>query len=173
MISDDGAAYTHFCYAKSSKKSSSWKKNRCPKCFVPTSPSEVFFRPRSRSKTQTVMLLGGEASYRPENRILGNDFGRRSCLYPLLLGQIFKKKHFSKKKMVSRDFFVATPLREVFFRPRSMSKTQTLMFLAGEASYRLENRILGNDFERRRWLYPFLLSQVFQKKQFFKKIRSQ
>ena len=46
-----------------------------------------------------MMFLAGEASYRPENRILGNDFGRRSCLYPLLLGQIFKKKQFFKKKI--------------------------------------------------------------------------
>ena len=67
--------------------------------------SEVFFRPRSRSKTQTVMFLGGEASYRLENRILGNDFGRRSCLYPFLLGQIFKKKQFLKKKFASTIFF--------------------------------------------------------------------
>ena len=44
------------------------------------------------------MFLAGEASYRLENRILGNDFGRRSCLYPLLLGQIFKKISSSKKR---------------------------------------------------------------------------
>ena len=105
MISDDGAAYTHFCYAKSSKKSSSWKKNRCPKCFVPTSPSEVFFRPRSRSKTQTLMYLAGKASYRLENRILGNDFGRRSCLYAFLLGQILQKKQFFKNKLRWQFFF--------------------------------------------------------------------
>ena len=67
--------------------------------------SEVFFRPRSRSKKQKLMYLAGEASYRPENRILGNDFGRRSCLYPLLLGQIFKKKQFFKKTNVRRHFF--------------------------------------------------------------------
>ena len=66
--------------------------------------SEVFFRPRSRSKTQTVMFLGGEASYRLENRILGNDFGRRSCLYPLLLGPIFKKTVL-QKKCASAIFF--------------------------------------------------------------------
>ena len=73
--------------------------------------SEVFFRPRSRSKTQTVMFLGGEASYRLENRILGNDFGRRSCLYPLLLGQIFKKSSSSKKHVRRQLFF----RRRLFF----------------------------------------------------------
>ena len=168
MISDDGGAYTHFCYAKSSKEGSSWKKNRCPKLFVPTSRSEVFFRPRSRSKTQTVMFLGGEASYRLENRILGNDFGRRRCLYPLLLGQIFKKKQFLKKKW-RPEIFVGPPLSEVFFRPRSRSKTQKLMYLAGEASYRPEKHIQGNEFWRRSCLYPLLLGQIFKKKQFFKK----
>ena len=67
--------------------------------------SEVFFRPRSRSKTQKLIVLADEALYRPENRILGNDFGRRSCLYPLLLGQLFKKKQFLKKKFASAIFF--------------------------------------------------------------------
>ena len=50
------------------------------------------------------MYLAGEASYRPENRILGNDFGRRSCLYPLLLGHIFKKKVLEKKIGVKKLF---------------------------------------------------------------------
>ena len=72
---------------------------------------EVFFWPRSRSKTQKLMVLAGEASYRPENRILGNDFGRRRCLYPLLLGQIFKKKQFATKKCASTIFF----WRRIFF----------------------------------------------------------
>ena len=97
------------------------------------------------------MVLAGEASYRLENRILGNDFGRRSCLYPLLLGQIFKKKQFFKKNWHA-DFFVGPPPRV------------KLMFLAGEASYRPENRILGNDFGRRSCLYPLLLGQIFKKK---------
>ena len=126
--------------------------------------SEVLFRPRSRSKTQTLMYLAGEASYRPENRILGNDFGRRSCLYPLLLSQILKKKLILEKKIGVQNFCFAPSLSEVFFRPRSRSKTQTLMFLGGEASYRLENRILGNDFGRRSCLYPLLLGQIFKKK---------
>ena len=52
-----------------------------------------------------MMVLAGEASYRLENRILGNDFGRRRCLYPLLLGQIFQKKQFLKKKCASTIFF--------------------------------------------------------------------
>ena len=121
-----------------------------------------------------MMFLAGEASYRSENRILGNDFGRRSCLYPLLLSQIFKKKQFFKKK-VRRQFFWGVeiffqifcwtpPMCEVFFRPRSRRKTQKLMVLTGEASYRLENRILGNDFGRRSCLYPLLLGQIFKKK---------
>ena len=132
MILDDGAAYTYFCQAKFATKKQFLKKEWCPEFFVATPLSEVFFRPRSRSKTQTLMFLAGEASYRPENRILGNDFGRRSCLYPLLLGQIFKKKQFLKKKL---QFFCWTPpLCEVFFRPKSRSKTQKLMVLAGEAS---------------------------------------
>ena len=62
------------------------------------------------------MFLAGEASYSPENRILGNDFGRRSCLYPLLLCQIFAKKQFFKKNCVG-NFFLGVEffLKNCFF----------------------------------------------------------
>ena len=77
--------------------------------------SEVFFRPRSRRKTQKLIFLASEASYRPEKHIQGNEFWRRTCLYPLLLGQILKKKQFlkkndenypSEKRMFFRRFFI-------------------------------------------------------------------
>ena len=65
----------------------------------------MFFRPRSRWKTQNLMFLAGEASYRSEKYIQGNEFWRRTCLYPLLLGQIFQKKQFFKKMRVRICFF--------------------------------------------------------------------
>ena len=43
------------------------------RCFF-DQKGEVVFRTKSSSKTQTLMFLAGEASYRPENRILGNEF---------------------------------------------------------------------------------------------------
>ena len=73
MNFDDGAAYTHFCYAKSSKKGSSSKKiAKQIDVQKSTKKGEVVFRPRSTSKTLNSMFLAGEASYRPEKHSLGN-----------------------------------------------------------------------------------------------------
>ena len=60
------------------------------------------------------MFLGGEASYRLENRILGNDFGRRSCLYPwkstkekkyLKVYQLRRLRKLSLKRWIPIFFF--------------------------------------------------------------------
>ena len=51
MNFDDGAAYTHFCYAKSSKKSSSSKKRR----KVPVRKTDVF----SSIFHRTELIFGG------------------------------------------------------------------------------------------------------------------
>ena len=64
---------------------------------------QVVFRPKSTSKTQNSMFLAGEASHRPKNHILGNEFGRRICLYPFLLCQIFKKLQFVEKSWNKND----------------------------------------------------------------------
>ena len=114
MNFDDGDAYTPFCYAKSSKKGS-LSKNIDVKLFCLDQKCEVVFRPRSMSKTQNLMFLAGEASYRPENHILRNEIRRRRCLYPHLLCQIFQKRQFVKKKLMSK-FCWCGILREIWLR---------------------------------------------------------
>ena len=62
---------------------------------------EVVFRSRSKSKTHNLMFLAGEASYRPKKHLTRNEFRRRRCQYPFLLGQIFENSQFLKKKSES------------------------------------------------------------------------
>ena len=71
MNFDDGDSHTHFCSTHLRKKAVIQNRILSSKKLE---NGEVIFRSKSRSKTQTVMFLAGEASYKPKNHMLGNEF---------------------------------------------------------------------------------------------------
>ena len=84
---------------------------------------QVLFRPKRGSKLQTALQLACEATQKPENYMFGNEFGRRTCLYPLWGGVNHRKKAVIEKLTIPIFLYVTEFFRydfKMFFGSKIM-----------------------------------------------------